>query len=164
MSSISARAPTVLRLIAPYWQSDERWRARIQLATVIALALSMVYLNVLFNRCNRDIFDALGNRSYAAFTKQLWRFSSPGEQQRAGFVRALLHRPAVLFLDEATNAVEPDTEDALYRAILRELPHTTIISIAHGESVAQHHTARWRFVRSAAPGAAYVVSRSPERR
>jgi putative ATP-binding cassette transporter len=65
----------VWRLIKPYWVSEERWKARGLLATVIALALGMVYLNVLFNDWNREFYNALDNKDFATFRAQLWRFS-----------------------------------------------------------------------------------------
>ena len=70
---------------------------------------------------------------------------SPGEQQRLAFVRALLHRPNVLFLDEATSALDAETEKELYELIIQELPESAIISIAHRASVASYHTRHWRF-------------------
>jgi putative ATP-binding cassette transporter len=70
---------------------------------------------------------------------------SPGEQQRLAFVRALLHRPDVLFLDEATSALDADTEKELYELVIQELPEAAIISIAHRASVASYHTRHWRF-------------------
>jgi putative ATP-binding cassette transporter len=75
---------------------------------------------------------------------------SPGEQQRLAFVKVLLTRPDVLFLDEASSALDPDTEEALYRLITEELPDAAIVSIAHREIVAKFHQIRWRFI----PGAA----------
>jgi putative ATP-binding cassette transporter len=71
---------------------------------------------------------------------------SPGEQQRLAFVRVLLARPDVLFLDEASSALDTDTEDALYQLLIEELPEAAIISIAHREGVAQYHQFRWQFV------------------
>lgn len=65
----------VWHLIKPYWSSEERWRARGLLAAVIALALGMVYLDVLFNAWNRDFYNALENKEYDVFKQQLWRFS-----------------------------------------------------------------------------------------
>lgn len=65
----------VWNLIKPYWSSDDKWKARGLLAAVIALALGMVYLNVLFNAWNRDFYNALENRNYLVFKAQLWRFS-----------------------------------------------------------------------------------------
>ena len=71
---------------------------------------------------------------------------SPGEQQRLAFVRVLLIRPDMVFLDEATSAMDGDTEAALYALLTDELPDSTIISIAHRETVAQYHALRWQFV------------------
>jgi putative ATP-binding cassette transporter len=64
---------------------------------------------------------------------------SPGEAQRIAFARALLHRPAWLFLDEATSAVDAELERRLYRAIRERLPRTTIVSIGHRRALAEHH-------------------------
>lgn len=64
---------------------------------------------------------------------------SGGEQQRLAFARVLLHRPAFVFLDEATSAVDPATEQRLYQALLGRLPGTAVISIAHRESLASYH-------------------------
>lgn len=65
----------VWHLIKPYWVSEEKWKACGLLAAVIALALAMVYLNVLFNTWSRDSFNALESKNYVAFKEQLWRFS-----------------------------------------------------------------------------------------
>jgi putative ATP-binding cassette transporter len=65
----------VWQLIKPFWVSEEKWKALGLLATVIALALSMVYLDVLFNAWNRDFYNALENKDFVAFRSQLWRFS-----------------------------------------------------------------------------------------
>jgi putative ATP-binding cassette transporter len=71
---------------------------------------------------------------------------SPGEQQRVAFVRALLSRPDILFLDEASSALDPDTEVAVYELISDELPDAAVVSIAHREVIAKYHELRWRFV------------------
>lgn len=71
---------------------------------------------------------------------------SPGEQQRLAFVRALLTRPQVLFLDEASSALDGETEQTLYDLLLQELPQAAIISIAHRQAVARYHQVRWQFV------------------
>ena len=68
---------------------------------------------------------------------------SGGEQQRIAVARALLIKPDWLFLDEATASLDSDSETTLYTALERELPGTSWISIAHRESVARFHNARW---------------------
>ena len=64
---------------------------------------------------------------------------SPGEAQRIAFARALLHRPAWLFLDEATSAVDGDLERQLYRAVRDRLPRSTVVSIGHRRGLAEYH-------------------------
>ena len=71
---------------------------------------------------------------------------SPGEQQRLALVRALLTRPDALFLDEASSALDTETEELVYQLILQELPEAVIVSVAHRESVAKYHKMRWQFV------------------
>lgn len=65
----------VWHLLKPYWVSEEKWKARALFVTVIALALGMVYLNVLFNTWSRDSFNALESKNYVVFKEQMWRFS-----------------------------------------------------------------------------------------
>jgi len=49
----------VWKLARPYWFSEERWRARGLLVAIVLLSLAQVYLLVVFNRWNRDFFNAL---------------------------------------------------------------------------------------------------------
>jgi putative ATP-binding cassette transporter len=72
---------------------------------------------------------------------------SGGEQQRVALARALLAKPDWLFLDEATASLDPSAESRLYRMLKERLPNTTIVSIAHRQSVAAFHERRIVFQR-----------------
>jgi vitamin B12/bleomycin/antimicrobial peptide transport system ATP-binding/permease protein len=61
-------------LAAPYWGSEERWRARATLAIIVILTLVLVFLNVLFNNWTRDFYEALQNKDFASFGPLLLRF------------------------------------------------------------------------------------------
>lgn len=67
---------------------------------------------------------------------------SGGEQQRVAIVRALLRKPQWLFLDEATAALDEQAEAAVYEALRRALPQTTIVSIGHRSSLVALHDRR----------------------
>lgn len=56
---------------------------------------------------------------------------SGGQRQRIGIARALYHNPKVLILDEATNALDNVTEQAVMDAVNNLNKHITIILIAH---------------------------------
>ena len=67
---------------------------------------------------------------------------SPGEQQRLGFARVLLARPKVVFLDEATSAVDEGLEAALYSLLRAELPDAVIVSVGHRSTLERFHDDR----------------------
>ena len=67
---------------------------------------------------------------------------SGGEQQRVAVARALLAKPDWLFLDEATASLDPESEAQVYALLRRNLPGTTIVSIAHRPAVADMHDRR----------------------
>jgi putative ATP-binding cassette transporter len=67
---------------------------------------------------------------------------SGGEQQRVAIARAILTKPDWLFLDEATSALDDANEQQMYRLLLERLPDSSIISIAHRESLSKFHNVR----------------------
>ena len=67
---------------------------------------------------------------------------SPGEQQRIAFARALVQKPDWLFLDEATSAVDEETEARLYSLLRERLPGTTVVSVGHRSTLRAFHARR----------------------
>jgi vitamin B12/bleomycin/antimicrobial peptide transport system ATP-binding/permease protein len=87
---------------------------------------------------------------------------SGGEQQRVALVRALLAKPAWIFLDEATASLDPDAEEALYRVLRQRLPNATLVSIAHRTSLSSVHESRLVFKREEGlPGTLAEVAVAP---
>ena len=64
---------------------------------------------------------------------------SVGEQQRLAFARAFLRRPAAVFLDEATAALDLAGEAELCTALARG-GCTTLISVGHRPTLARFHS------------------------
>lgn len=75
------------------------------------------------------------------------RILSIGEAQRLSLVRAMLAEPDVLFLDEATSAVDDRAEAALYRILVSTLPSAIIITVGHRANLKQLHDRQFAFVR-----------------
>jgi ATP-binding cassette subfamily B protein len=63
---------------------------------------------------------------------------SAGERQLLTFTRALVANPRILILDEATSAVDPQTERIIQRALEKLLEQRTCFVIAHRLSTVRH--------------------------
>ncbi len=64
---------------------------------------------------------------------------SPGEQQRFAFARIFLTQPGLLFLDEASSALDEDSEAELYGLLRAASWRPTIVSIGHRSTLRSFH-------------------------
>ena len=89
-----------------------------------------------------EIFDALRIAGAEQLVRQLpdglesmlgegGAFLSGGERQRLALARALIRRPRLLVLDEATNAIDVAGERLLLASLLALTPRPTILMVAH---------------------------------
>jgi vitamin B12/bleomycin/antimicrobial peptide transport system ATP-binding/permease protein len=94
-------------------------------ATTLAAVLNQVGLGALINELD-DVHD---------WSQRL----SPGEQQRLAFARIFLTKPALVFLDEVTSALDERSEAELY-GLLRTAPwRPTIVSVGHRSTLRNFH-------------------------
>ena len=75
LQSFRQFAGKVVRLAAPYFSSEEKWKARALLFAIVALNLAGVYMLVLLNEWNRGFYDALQNKNEPVFWRELLRFT-----------------------------------------------------------------------------------------
>jgi putative ATP-binding cassette transporter len=61
------------------------------------------------------------------------------EQQRLGFARLLIRRPDWIFIEDATDALDPDSEEQMLRLLDDEFPSATLITIGSHASLDAHH-------------------------
>ncbi len=67
------------------------------------------------------------------------RILSLGEQQRLAFIRILLLRPDIVFLDESTSALDEPREAQAYEILRQLLPQMAVVSVGHRSSLLNCH-------------------------
>ena len=92
----------------------------------IHLALQQAGASDLINQLPNGIETMVGDRG-----SQL----SGGERQRIALARGLIRKPKILILDEATNAVDDNTENLIKQALSELNGKMTILIVAHRSSL-----------------------------
>lgn len=64
---------------------------------------------------------------------------SLGEQQRVAFARVLVNHPDIIYLDEASSALDEAMEAHLYHVLSERLPQSAIISVGHRSTLDVWH-------------------------
>lgn len=95
-----------------------------QLNRVIELAQLKVFI------------DSLQNKAFSMVGEKGSKLSG-GQIQRIGIARALYFKPEILILDEATNALDEETERNIMQEISKLKKTYTIITITHKKEVAE---------------------------
>jgi putative ATP-binding cassette transporter len=72
--SIVSTLVAIWRLAVPYFRSEDRWPGRLLLAAVIAAELGLVAINVLLNEWNNRFYNALQDRNWDSFVRELLYF------------------------------------------------------------------------------------------
>lgn len=62
---------------------------------------------------------------------------SVGERQRVAFARVLLQNPRYALLDEASSALDPENEAAIFKQLIAT--STTLISVSHHKELVNYH-------------------------
>ena len=63
---------------------------------------------------------------------------SGGQMQRIGIARALYDKPKILILDEATNAIDLDTQMKVLKNIYEEMKDQTVVSVSHDKKTLKY--------------------------
>ena len=64
---------------------------------------------------------------------------SGGEKQRLAFARIFLHNPDIIVLDEATAALDPESQDKLMELLSKQPDETALVSVGHRPELEAFH-------------------------
>ncbi|HLJ01687.1 MAG TPA: ABC transporter ATP-binding protein/permease [Bradyrhizobium sp.] len=74
MTNIRSTPATVWRIAAPYFRSEDKFAGRLLLASVIAIELTVVGINVLLNQWNNRFYNALQEKDWDGFVREIGIF------------------------------------------------------------------------------------------
>jgi vitamin B12/bleomycin/antimicrobial peptide transport system ATP-binding/permease protein len=74
VNNIRSTLATVWRIAAPYFSSEDKWAGRALLAAVVSIELALVGIDVLLNQWNNRFYNALQERAWDSFVRELGIF------------------------------------------------------------------------------------------
>jgi putative ATP-binding cassette transporter len=75
VNNIRSTLATVWRIAAPYFRSEDKLAGRTLLASVIAIELALVGINILVNQWNNRFYNALQEKNWESFVREIGIFS-----------------------------------------------------------------------------------------
>jgi putative ATP-binding cassette transporter len=75
VNNIRSTLAIVWRIAAPYFRSEDKLAGRVLLGAVIAIELSLVLIDVLLNQWNNRFYNALQERNWDSFVREIGIFS-----------------------------------------------------------------------------------------
>jgi vitamin B12/bleomycin/antimicrobial peptide transport system ATP-binding/permease protein len=75
VNNIRSTLAIVWRIAAPYFRSEDKWIARLLLAAVVAIQLAQVAIDVLVNQWNNRFYNALQDRNWDNFVREIGIFT-----------------------------------------------------------------------------------------
>ena len=74
MNNIRSTLAIVWRIAAPYFRSEDKLAGRVLLAAVIGIELSLVFINILLNQWNNRFYNALQEKNWDGFVREIGIF------------------------------------------------------------------------------------------
>ena len=87
-------------------------------------AIELANLKELINNLKHGIENLVGEKGSRL---------SGGQRQRIGIARALYNEPSILFFDEATNALDVETEKKIVNEVFNNQKNCTIVFVSHNQ-------------------------------
>jgi len=75
VNNIRSTLATVWRIAAPYFASEDKFAGRLLLASVVTIELMVVGINVLLNQWNNRFYNALQEKNWDGFVREIGIFS-----------------------------------------------------------------------------------------
>jgi vitamin B12/bleomycin/antimicrobial peptide transport system ATP-binding/permease protein len=110
-----------------------------------SLRRAVTYPDPAESRTSREIADVLHDVGLDHLVERLdeegsWdQTLSGGEKQRLAFARMFLQGPDIVVLDEATAALDPQSQDRLMEKLVQRSARTTLVSVGHRPELESYH-------------------------
>lgn len=110
--------------------------------------LSLEKIDQLAEMLNISDFIATLPKGYETIAEKNGENFSGGQKQKIGIMRALVHDPQIILLDEATSAIDVETEDTFFQWLAENKTDKIILYISHKPHLLKYADRVIRFTES----------------